>query len=276
MVMLPKVSIILPVFNAEDYLAQTIRSVLAQTFADFELIIVDDCSTDRSFDIAISFQSDARVKLFRLETNSGGPATPRNHGLERSMGKYIAFIDSDDLWQPTKLDLQFKLIEELNVFMLSTHFDIIRDHITYEEYLHFLSTPIPTDIHEISLNKKISFNKLLFENVIPNSSVLVAANAIKTYLFMEDQRYVAVEDYIMWCRLHRQFGSSVKINNPLFAYRASKKSISKNKFEMLKKRYQALSLLTDSSLVKIIALLGYIIKTTIKQSRIWLSRLFPS
>lgn len=110
-----EVSIITPAHNAENFLPETIDSVLDQTFRDWELIVVDDCSTDRTFEIASAYAAkDPRVRVLRNEVNSGVAAT-RNRGLEVASGDYIAFVDSDDLWLPEKLEKQLRFMKEKGV-----------------------------------------------------------------------------------------------------------------------------------------------------------------
>ena len=263
----PLVSVVMPVFNAERYLPHTINSVLSQTFSDFELIIVDDCSTDGSFDLAQAHESDFRVRALRLEANSGGPARPRNFGLKESRGRYIAFVDSDDLWHPQKLELQVALMESKSIFMISTSFQAIGDHVTYEDYLkERFSLGEHVDL-PMSIDYRISYERLLIDNLIPNSSAFVRADVVKLFSFEEERKYAAVEDYIMWCRLHREYGFSMKLRLPLFAYRYSSASISRNKFSMLLKRYSALRLLTGNYFHIGLLMFGYIFNAFLRRLR---------
>lgn len=112
---MPKVSVIIPVYNREKLLPRAILSVLNQTFKDFELIIVDDYSTDNTREVIKVFEEkDKRVKSVFLEKNSGGPAYPKNAGFPLANGEYIAYLDSDDEWLPDKLERQLKLFEIAN------------------------------------------------------------------------------------------------------------------------------------------------------------------
>ena len=102
-----KISVILPVYNSEDYLAETIESVLNQTMNDFEFIIVDHAITDGSKVIINKYaETDHRISVINLGFNKGGPAYPRNEGIKSAQGEYIAFIDSDDIWDKKKLSKQ--------------------------------------------------------------------------------------------------------------------------------------------------------------------------
>jgi glycosyltransferase involved in cell wall biosynthesis len=102
------VSIITPLFNCGPFVAETIKSVLAQTYTNWEMLIVDDCSTDNGVIVAKSFH-DSRIKIFKNKTNCGA-AYSRNIGLMSARGKWIAFLDSDDLWLPSKLEMQLKFM----------------------------------------------------------------------------------------------------------------------------------------------------------------------
>ena len=113
---IPCVSVIVPMYNAEKYIGELLESLLAQTLKNFELIIVDDCSTDKSRDIVKGYQSkfNGRLTLMRLQDNSGGPSTPRNKGLEMSRGKYIFFMDNDDVILENALEDLYYLAEQFN------------------------------------------------------------------------------------------------------------------------------------------------------------------
>ena len=104
------VSVIMPSYNTADYIAESIRSVLAQTYPYWELIIVDDCSSDQTDEVVASFD-DCRIRYFKNEKNSGA-AVSRNRALREAGGKWIAFLDSDDLWMPDKLEKQIGFMEE--------------------------------------------------------------------------------------------------------------------------------------------------------------------
>ena len=106
------VSIIMPLYNCEQYIAKSIESVINQTYQDWDLLVVDDCSTDKSVEVVKSF-NDKRIKLLSNEHNSGA-ALSRNYALREAKGKWIAFLDSDDTWLPTKLEEQLQFMNENN------------------------------------------------------------------------------------------------------------------------------------------------------------------
>lgn len=107
------VSIIMPSYNTAKYIAESIRSVLAQTYEKWELLVVDDCSTDNTDEIVKPFLADERIRYFKNEKNSGA-AISRNKALREAKGKWIAFLDSDDLWVPEKLEKQIAFMQENN------------------------------------------------------------------------------------------------------------------------------------------------------------------
>ena len=106
------ISIVMPVYNSAPFLAETIESVLKQTYPNWELILVDDASSDKGIEIIENYQKEEkRIKLIRLNKNQGA-AVARNSGIQLAAGKYIAFLDSDDLWLPEKLEHQYQFMEE--------------------------------------------------------------------------------------------------------------------------------------------------------------------
>src|SRR5690625_3661748 len=110
----PLVSVITPAYNAERFIAEAIESVRKQTYTNWEMIIVNDCSTDRTVQIVESYQKkDKRIKLYHLQKNSGS-GVARNKAMDEANGRFLAFLDSDDLWLPEKLERQIE-------FMLSNH-----------------------------------------------------------------------------------------------------------------------------------------------------------
>ena len=115
------VSIIMPSYNTGSYIAQSIQSVLAQTYSHWELIIVDDCSTDNTDEVIANYLSDSRIVYLKNETNSGA-AVSRNRALKEAKGKWIAFLDSDDLWLPEKLDKQISFMKNNGFYFSYTEY----------------------------------------------------------------------------------------------------------------------------------------------------------
>jgi teichuronic acid biosynthesis glycosyltransferase TuaG len=246
------VSIILPCYNSEEFISETIESVLAQSYSNFELIIIDDCSTDKTAEIVDRFLSeDYRIKCVKLEANSGGPAKPRNVGLSIANGQYIAFVDSDDLWHIDKLGLQVDYMVKHSIDFTST------------ASARFSSPCGKLDgfnKETIDLGKaeKISFKSLVKKNRIVNSSVVLSAKVINGMSFNEEKKFVAIEDYLMWLSLHRRNNAffSYKFTPPLVLYRVRKESISGSKLRMLFKNFLMYNrILEDGYFKKVRALL---------------------
>lgn len=127
------VSIIMPSFNTAEYIDETIRSVLYQTYTNWELIIVDDCSTDNTDEVVEQFKSDSRIHYLKNDVNSGA-AVSRNRALREARGKWIAFLDSDDLWSKHKLEYQIRFMEEIGC------------HFSYTMYEEMDSVGSPTGV----------------------------------------------------------------------------------------------------------------------------------
>lgn len=117
-----KVTVITPAYNASEFIADTIKSVQRQTFTDWEMIIVDDCSNDDTFDIVRRFaKKDKRIRILKNSSNRGVAAS-RNRGLDNACGDYIAFLDADDLWLPHKLEKQLMFMERANYVLTYTNY----------------------------------------------------------------------------------------------------------------------------------------------------------
>lgn len=223
----PVVSVVMPAYNAAPYIVPTIRSVLAQTFADLELIVVDDCSKDDTADVVSEFaKADPRIRLIRLERNFGAPAGPRNVAIREARGEWIAFLDSDDIWHPEKLALQMKALKSSGAQFCSTQMVNFVD----EADLRLSSTDEP-------VIERISFLKQLIKTRTPTSSVVAKRDLLLRNPFNEDLRYKAREDLDCWLRCHEESGGSIKVMAPLMGYRIIPGQISGNKWLMLKRHH---------------------------------------
>lgn len=224
----PKVSVIVPVWNAEKYISVTLSSIRDQDFADIEVLVVDDCSTDRSSEIIASFvNSDPRFKYLKSPSNFGGPAGPRNLGLDMAKGEFIAFCDADDIWVPHKLSVQ---IEALGITRAPMICSMVCDF-SDENELPIFAKPISNPSF-----KEISRTQLRIKNWIALSSVIVRKSAINTAgRFNTDRSYIAVEDYDMWMRLSRNGNRLFRLSSPLVHYRKLPTSISADKIMMVRK-----------------------------------------
>ena len=120
------VSIIMPSYNTANYIAASIQSVLDQTYPNWELIIVDDCSTDDTDAVVAPFLTDARIRYLKNEQNSGA-AISRNRALREAKGRWVAFLDSDDLWYPTKLEAQLKFMQSHGYHFSYTNYEELNE-----------------------------------------------------------------------------------------------------------------------------------------------------
>lgn len=232
----PLVSVVIPSFNSECYIRQTIASVRNQSLTDWELIVVDDCSTDDSPTLVENLiREDGRIRLLRLERNAGRPAVPRNAGVRAARGRYVAFLDADDLWHPQKLELQIGLMRSQGVRFTSTATRWFRNESeTVEASANAVKDTPPI--------KKITHARLLCKNVIPTSSVVAEREVLTRHPFIEDPRYKAIEDYHCWLTIHQhEIASSCWFNAALVYYRLAETSISKSKAAMLRKNYMLYS-----------------------------------
>lgn len=213
---MPKVSIIVAAYNGERYIRETLESLLAQTYKDFEIVVADDGSTDGTAEIVKSF-TDHRIKYIKKE-NEGVMAKTRNFGIRRSIGEFIAFCDQDDIWYPEKLKKQLEKIDK-NVLIgtVVASADIIdkkgekiglRD-IGFEGYIN----PIE------------SFEKLLDTDFITNCSAVVPKKIIEEMGYL-DESLVGNDDYKLWLLIAQKYGI-FGIRESLCAWRVSSSSYSK-------------------------------------------------
>lgn len=226
----PTVTIVTPAYNAENFVAATLRSVLGQTFRSFELLFLDDGSKDRTAEIAEQFaRDDDRIRVIRLPKNYGAPAGPRNVGIQQARGKWIAFLDADDIWHPDKLRIQMEALEVSGAGFCSTQMiDFIDD-----AELNFK----PVESYSV---RRISFLSQLLKYQTPTSSVVVKAEILRSTPFNEDPAYKAREDLDCWLKCHERLGHSIKVKLPLMGYRQSPQQISGKKLQMVRRHYHVL------------------------------------
>ena len=216
----PLVSVIMPCYNAEAYLDEAITSVAAQTVADWELMILDDGSTDGSREIAARWAaSDPRIRLLENPENLGAART-RNRGLDLASGTWIALLDSDDIWRPEKLQLQLSLAERSGAELIYSSYSLFReDRPGRSAYL------VPP---------KVDYKGLLKENVIGCSTVLLRRDALGDKRFPLD---VYHEDYALWLELLRSGVRAAGCTEILADWRISPDSRSHDKRDAAKNRW---------------------------------------
>lgn len=219
----PLVSIITPSYNAERYIEDTINSVLKQSYSNFEMLIVDDNSTDNTRKIVEKYsKQDKRIKLFIL-SEKGGASEARNKALKEAKGKYIAFLDSDDLWKPEKLEKQINFMEENNIYF------------SYTDYEYMDSNGNLLGKKRVS-PKKVSYFKMLLGDTIGCLTVVYNASKVGK---INIPRLAKRNDYAIWCLALKKVKVGYKYNEILSIYRKSPNSISSGKkVKLLKYHYQ--------------------------------------
>ena len=214
---IPKVSIIMPAYNAESYIEESVNSVLGQTFKDWELIIIDDGSSDRTAEICKKYTSfDDRI-IYLFQENSK-QATARNNGLKITKGDIIAFLDSDDLWLPNKLELSLSYfdLDKFDLIFTDAYFGN-NDEIENGSNLKKLNVTDSEYFGKESIAQFIEFTR------IPILTVLVKKQIIENIIFF-DHKCVPAEDYDLWLRLLKAGCRFKSINLPLSIYRVQEKS----------------------------------------------------
>ena len=208
--MLELISIVMPAYNAAQYIEQSIESVLKQSYTNWELIIVDDCSIDDTYKIVEKLcLNEKRIKLFRMNENSG-VAMARNFAISMSRGKYIAFLDSDDLWLPDKLEKQLNLMREKKAV------------ISYTAYRQFSMEKVG---NLVSVPEQVTYKQLLKGNVIGCLTVMLDKERLGN-LQMKKARH---EDYILWLDILKQGNTAYGLQEDLARYRKSETSLTSNK-----------------------------------------------
>lgn len=210
------VSVVMPAYNAAKYLKESVESVMAQTYRDWELLILDDGSSDETAQIAKELEvQDERIRYVRNPENLGVAAT-RNRGVSLAGGEWIAFLDSDDGWEPEKLERQLEAAKRQQSPFLFTGSAFMD---TQGQRLSYL-LPVP---------ERIGFSELAKQNVISCSSVLIRKKLIEAYP-MQGRRIH--EDFVVWLRILRERKmEAVGVNQPLLIYRLSADSKSGNKWK---------------------------------------------
>ncbi len=175
-----KIDIILPNFNSSDYIKETIKSIINQTFKNWRLIIVDDCSDKKTKAILRKFSKNKKIKIFWLKKNKGAGFC-RNYAIKKSKSLYLAFIDSDDLWTKDKLETQLRFMENNNYLFTYTNYE------TFGKRKKFVSPA-----------KEYDFKKFVRDTSICTSTMIIKRNILKNIEFTNT---VICEDYYFKCKV---------------------------------------------------------------------------
>lgn len=215
---MPKVSIITPCYNSAKVLDKTFQAVTSQTFRDWEWLVVDDCSDDNTHAILQSWmKKDARIKVFQNEKNSGASPS-RNLGIDNASGEYLAFLDSDDIWNQDKLEKQLGFMEKSNCSFSYHDYSMID---LSDTHLKCVTSP-----------KAITKSTLEKFNPVFTSSVMIKRSAIGGIRFKQELR--RRQDYIFWFQVIQATKSARNVGENLGAYRVGNQtSLSHNKFRVI-------------------------------------------
>ncbi|WP_194768288.1 glycosyltransferase family 2 protein [Tamlana sp. I1] len=220
--MQPLVSVITPMFNSEAFISETIRSVISQTYLNWELLLIDDASEDATLQVIQPFlENHANIKLYKNPKNLGA-AVSRNLGIEAAQGDFIAFLDADDLWKPNKLELQVKFMQTENCAVsFSTYY-----------FIDANGNPLKKRANALPV---LTYEKLLKSNYIGN---LTGMYNVKKLGKITTPNLRKRQDWLLWLAAIKKSGQpALGIPSSLAYYRVRKDSMSANKFELLKHNY---------------------------------------
>jgi teichuronic acid biosynthesis glycosyltransferase TuaG len=207
-----KVSVLMPVYNAATTIEQSVTSVRAQTHGNWELLIIDDASQDGSAAVAQSLAAaDSRIKVHTLPRNQGAAAA-RNHGLAQASGRYIAFLDADDLWHPEKLSRQL-------AFM-----DAREAAISFTRYVRMAANGAQTE--DVRVGSRLPYDQLLKRNVMGCLTVIYDAQRLGKVSMPDLTRQ---QDYALWLKLVKAAGEADGLDEALAIYRIGRGTLSSNK-----------------------------------------------
>lgn len=249
------ISVIMPAYNSESYISDSIRSVLNQTWTEWELIIIDDGSTDRTAEIVRGYmEQSGKIKYVKNENNIG-VARSRNKGIRLARGGWIAFLDSDDCWRKDKLEKQVKLSKESGARFLFTGSAFINEEGQLSPYV-------------LSVPSHVTYRRLLKQNVISCSSVLIRKELLLLCPMQDGERIH--EDFAVWLTVLRDHEKQAEgLNEPLLIYRVSKKSKSGDKLQAALMTYRVYRMIGLSRAAACYYWLWYAVRSIRKYKRIY-------
>lgn len=216
---MPKVSIITPSYNSAEYLEETIQSVINQSFQDWEWLITDDCSQDNSAQI-IQKYNDPRIKLVVLEKNAGAGGA-RNNALQRAAGRFITFLDSDDVWYPDFLEKMVGFMEQNGA------------ELAYSSYARCDENLNPI-LKDFEADTTVDFNNLLKTCRLSLLASMYDSQRVGKFFFPEGSKR---EDHIMWLNLLKKIPQGLPLRETLSKYRMRAGSVSRDKKAIIKEQY---------------------------------------
>lgn len=229
----PLISVITPSYHSARFIRETIESVLAQTYTNWEMIIVDDCSTDDTVEIVKEYtERDQRIRLFQLKQNSG-TAVARNLAIDMSRGRYLAFLDSDDQWLPKKLEKQLHFMRERQIAF------------SFTQYRNIDESGKTGSI--VSIPNHVNYEQSLKQNVIGCLTVMLDRKLIGSVKMVNIR---SRQDYALWLSLLKKGHLAYGLQEVLAKYRNVENSLSSNKIKVARQNWKVYREIEKLSLTK--------------------------
>lgn len=219
------VSVIVPAFNSERYIRDSVTSALAQTHAELEVLVIDDASSDRTTDLVRQMAvADGRVKLLTQSLNRG-PGAARNRGIEVAQGKYIAFLDADDIWEREKLALQLKFMQSGGIAFSYTAYALIAENgRSLGKYV------------DINAQERVTYSDMLRKRSTMGCSTVLLDRDVTGPLTLPDFR--SGQDYCLWLSILKGGIDAFCLRTPLTRYRVVPGSVSRNKIKKARRQWE--------------------------------------
>lgn len=218
------ITIITPCYNAASFISQAIESVLDQSFENWEMIIVDDCSSDDSLSIIQKYaEEDSRIRYLQTNKPSGSPTLPRNMGIKEAKGRYIAFLDSDDMWLPNKLDDQLRVFEKSGVAIVFSNYEKV--NLRGERCGREIIAPCEVDY------------RLLLKGNCIGCLTAMYDTALTGKMFFKE---IGHEDYVCWLSILKRGYKAQNTNTVTALYRVGDHSVSSNKLQAMRWQWNIL------------------------------------
>lgn len=244
------VSIIIPTYNCGDFIGKALDSILQQTYMNYEAIIIDDCSTDNTAQVAKGYENkDSRFKYYRLNNNLGAAAA-RNKGIELANGKYIAFLDADDVWFSNKLSKQIEFMKHNKYNFTCTSYTKIN-----KEGVYLNAT--------IRAKNRSDYNDIL-KRCPGNSTVIYNAEMLGKFRIPEIRKR---NDYVMWLQIAKREKYLFGLDQPLGSHRLRKGALSRSKVGLIKYHWIIYRKIENLSVVRSFYLICYWTIATILRLR---------
>lgn len=239
----PLVSIIIPTFNSEKFIPEVIKSIQNQTYTNWEMIIVDDCSSDKTVSIISNFaQFDIRIKLFVLEKNSG-TGVARNKALSEAKGRFISFLDSDDLWKPKKLEKQIDFLLKNKLPFTFSFYECIDEE----------GKPLGKIVEA---PRNLTYRQLFFCNYIGN---LTGIYDVDYFGKIDISSIRKRQDWMLWLSILKKVKTAQPVPESLAYYRIRENSISSSKLDLLKHNFAVYRIFHGFNLVvSLVCMIGFL------------------